>query len=215
MKTSIIGYPRIGSQRELKIAEEKYFKGEISLEELGKIGKELRLKKLLNQLDSGIDFSPSNDFSFCDGRLDTAAMLNTLPDRPYVFVNKNNPLAKKKTVLRQDLLEYPWLTYGQGVNNSFYFSEEPHSTDESPKSIVVADRATLFDLLIGLNGYTISSGILSSDLNGTGIVAVPLKSNEVMDVGYIHSAQQPLNGIAERYPEHFRVYMEDYKQLTD
>lgn len=134
--------------------------------------------------------------------------------KPHVFVSRNNPLSKKKTVSRKDLLEYPRLTYDQGVNNSFYFSEELHSTDESPKSIIVSDRATLFNLLIGLDGYTISSGILSSDLNGTDIVAVPLQSDEIMDVGYIHIAQQPLSGIAERYLEQFKVYIDNYKTDT-
>lgn len=131
--------------------------------------------------------------------------------KPHVFVSRDNPLSKKKLVSRKDLAEYPRLTYDQGVNNSFYFAEELYITDESPKSIVVSDRATLFNLLIGLNGYTISSGILSSDLNGTDIVAVPLQSDEVMEVGYIHAAQQPLSVIAERYLEHFKGYIENYK----
>lgn len=132
--------------------------------------------------------------------------------KPHVFVSRSNPLAKKKAVSRQDLLKYPRLTYDQGINNSFYFSEELHSTDESPKSIVVTDRATLFNLLIGLNGYTISSGILSSDLNGTDIVAVPLKSAEIMEIGYIHASEQLLSAIAERYLEHFRSYIEEYRE---
>ena len=131
--------------------------------------------------------------------------------KPHVFVSRSNPLAKKKTVSRKDLLKYPRLTYDQGVNNSFYFSEELHSTDESPKSIIVSDRATLFNLLIGLNGYTISSGILSSDLNGSEIIAIPLKSTEVMEIGYIHMAEQPLSAVAKRYLEHFRSYIEEYK----
>lgn len=130
---------------------------------------------------------------------------------PHVFVSRSNPLANRKTVTRDDLLEYPRLTYDQGVNNSFYFSEELHSTDESPKSIIVSDRATLFNLLIGLNGYTISSGILSSDLNGTDIIAIPLESDETMEIGYIHSTYRPLSQIAERYLEHFRMYIENYK----
>lgn len=130
--------------------------------------------------------------------------------KPHVFVSKNNPLAKQKFVSRKDLLKYPRLTYDQGVNNSFYFSEELHSTDESPKSIVVSDRATLFNLLIGLDGYTISSGILSSDLNGTDILAIPLKSDEIMEVGYIRLSERPLSNIAKRYLELFRDYIEGY-----
>ncbi len=81
MKTSIIGYPRIGSLRELKFAGEKYFRGEISAEQLQKVGKQLRLNHLKKQSDSGLDFIPSNDFSFYDGMLDTAVLLNIIPER--------------------------------------------------------------------------------------------------------------------------------------
>ncbi|MGN1480714.1 LysR family transcriptional regulator [Porcipelethomonas sp.] len=130
--------------------------------------------------------------------------------RPHVFVSRSNPLAGKSSVTRSDLLKFPRLSYDQGINNSFYFSEELHSTDESPKSIVVSDRATLFNLLIGLNGYTISSGILSSDLNGTDIVSIPLESNEIMEIGYIKTDQRPLSSIARRYLEHLRRYIENY-----
>lgn len=135
--------------------------------------------------------------------------------KPHVFVSRKNPLADRKTVTRSDLTNYPRLTYDQGMNNSFYFSEELHSTDESPKSIVVSDRATLFNLLIGLNGYTISSGILSSDLNGTDIISIPLESDEIMEIGYIHSIDRPLSQIALRYLEHLRTYIKNYKKDSD
>lgn len=129
---------------------------------------------------------------------------------PHVFVSRSNPLAKKEMVTLSDLKAFPRLTYEQGVNNSFYYSEELHSTEESPKSIIVTDRATLFNLLIGLNGYTISSGILSSDLNGTDIVSIPLESNESMEIGYIAPTDRPLNSVSERYLEHLRKYIEEY-----
>lgn len=132
--------------------------------------------------------------------------------KPHVFVSRNNPLADRAIVTHRDLTDYPRLTFDQGINNSFYFSEELHSTDETSKSIIVSDRATLFNLLIGLNGYTISSGILSSDLNGTDIVAIPLESDETMEVGYIHNLNRPLSQMAERYLEHFRTYIEHYEK---
>lgn len=81
MKTSIIGYPRIGSLRELKFASEKYFRGEISSSELQEIAKQLRLANLNTQRESGLDFIPSSDFSFYDGILDTAVLLNVVPER--------------------------------------------------------------------------------------------------------------------------------------
>ena len=81
MKTSIIGYPRIGSLRELKFASEKYFRGEISTSELQETAKQLRLANLNKQRESGLDFIPSGDFSFYDVMLDTAVLLNVVPER--------------------------------------------------------------------------------------------------------------------------------------
>ncbi len=81
MKTSIIGYPRIGCLRELKFASEKYFRGEITAAELEKTAKEIRSYNLNLQKNSGLDFIPSNDFSFYDGILDTAFLLNAVPER--------------------------------------------------------------------------------------------------------------------------------------
>ena len=129
---------------------------------------------------------------------------------PHVFVSKQNPLAERHTVTLDDLKEYPRLTYDQGVKNSFYFAEELHITAESPKNIIVSDRATLFNLLIGINGYTISSGILSTDLNGENIVSIPLESSERMDIGYIITSDRPMNAITQRYLEHLKRYIENY-----
>ena len=81
MYTSIIGYPRIGNLRELKFASEKYFRKEITVSELVKTAKEIRLYNLELQKKSGIDIIPSNDFSFYDGVLDTAFLLNAVPER--------------------------------------------------------------------------------------------------------------------------------------
>ena len=129
--------------------------------------------------------------------------------KPHVFVSKTNPLSNKKLVKMEDLENYPRLTYEQGINNSFYFSEELHSTQPSKKSIVVCDRATLFNLLIGLDGYTISSGILSTDLNGNNIVSIPLDSDEVMEIGYISDGV--LSNMAKNYLNHLIQYIEKTK----
>lgn len=134
--------------------------------------------------------------------------------KPHVFVSRHNPLAKYKTVKLTDLKDFPRLSYEQGVNNSFHFFEELHSTMDCLKSIIVSDRATLFNLLIGLNGYTISSGILSSDLNGHEIVSIPLESDEIMKIGYIHVTNRPLSSISKRYLEHLQSYIQQYQSLS-
>lgn len=105
--------------------------------------------------------------------------------KPHVFVSSFSPLAKKSVVTLKDLEPYPRLSYEQGEHNSFYFSEEILSTLESKKDIMVCDRATLFNLLIGLNGYTICSGVINEKLNGKNIVAIPLEIDDYMEIGYI------------------------------
>lgn len=105
--------------------------------------------------------------------------------KPHVFISSKHPLAKKETISLNDLEEYPYLSFEQGSFNSFYYSEEILSTVDRKKRIRVRDRATLFNLLIGLNGYTVSSGILDSELNGPNIVARPLQEKDTMRVGML------------------------------
>ena len=115
---------------------------------------------------------------------------------PHVFIGKNSPLAQKKTLTLEDLKPYPRLSYEQGSHNSFYFSEEILSTVDCDKELVVLDRATLFNMLIGLNGYTICSGVINEELNGPNI-----------EIGYI----LPLS----IHPSHLTSeYIEILKDLT-
>ena len=105
--------------------------------------------------------------------------------KPHIFIGRKSPLSKKKSISLDDLKPFPRLSYEQGSHNSFYFSEEILSTMDSDKEIIVRDRATLFNMLIGMNGYTICSGIISEELNGPNIIAKPLKINDYMEIGYI------------------------------
>ena len=119
--------------------------------------------------------------------------------KPHVFVDIHNPLAQKKAVTLEDLAPYPRLSYEQGDHNAFYFSEEILSTLESQKDIMVSDRATLFNLLIGLNGYTICSGVINEELNGKNIVSLPLLVDDYMEIGYITHKQVVLSRFAALY----------------
>ena len=126
--------------------------------------------------------------------------------RPHVFVSSFSPLAKKKIVTLKDLEPYPRLSYEQGEHNSFYFSEEILSTMESKKDILVCDRATLFNLLIGLNGYTICSGVISEKLNGKNIVSVPLDVDDYMEIGYITQNKVVPGKFAKIFIENLQEY---------
>ncbi len=105
--------------------------------------------------------------------------------KPHIFISAGNPLAKKKVVTMEELKPYPYLSFEQGDHNSFYFSEEIFSTVIRAKNIRVRDRATLFNLLIGLNGYTVSSGVIDEELNGKNIIAVPLGAEGTMHIGIV------------------------------
>ena len=94
--------------------------------------------------------------------------------KPHVFISRNHPLALHTAITDEELEPYPYLSFEQGEHNSFYFSEEIFSASERKKNIRVRDRATLFNLLIGLNGYTVCSGVIDEELNGKDIIAVPL-----------------------------------------
>lgn len=119
--------------------------------------------------------------------------------RPHVFISSKHPLSGNTSVTLEELDNYPFLAFEQGEFNSFYFSEEILSTVPRKKTIHVSDRATLFNLLIGLNGYTICSGILCSDLNGDNIVSVPLITDERMRIGWIANEKSHLSQLALDY----------------
>ncbi|SHI34296.1 LysR family transcriptional regulator [Pseudobutyrivibrio xylanivorans] len=119
--------------------------------------------------------------------------------KPHVFIGKNSPLANKKSITLDDLKPYPRLSYEQGSHNSFYFSEEILSTVDCDKEIIVKDRATLFNMLIGLDGYTICSGVISEELNGPSIIARPLKVDDYMEIGYILPSGINISQLADSY----------------
>lgn len=121
--------------------------------------------------------------------------------RPHVFISSRHPLAEREEISLEDLEEYPYLSFEQGEYNSFYFAEEILSTLDRKKNIKVRDRATLFNLVIGLNGYTVSSGVISRELNGENIIARPLLVDEAMRIGTITQKNMPLSRYGNVYME--------------
>ena len=133
---------------------------------------------------------------FDDNSLIATTLFTTTP---HIFVSKSNPLANRKKLSMKDLEDYPYLSYDQGLHNSFYFSEEMMSQIPHPKSIVVSDIATLFNLMIGLDGYTVATGILNSKLNGDEIVAIPLDVDDVIDIVYIRHDKANLSKMGQKF----------------
>ncbi len=129
---------------------------------------------------------------------------------PHVFISRNHPLAGETSVTIEMLEPYPFLSFEQGTNNSFYFSEEILSTTPRHKQIHVSDRATLFNLLGGLNGYTISSGVLGADINSDSIIAVPLETDEQMLIGWIENSKVKLSNAAKAYVSTLKLVIKEY-----
>ena len=127
--------------------------------------------------------------------------------KPHVFISSEHPLAHKKVLTLEELEEYPYLSFEQGDYNSFYFSEEILSTLDRSKNIKVRDRATLFNLVIGLQGYTVSSGVISKELNGETIIAKPLAVDETMRIGIITQKNMPLSRYGTAYVEYLKRHI--------
>lgn len=121
--------------------------------------------------------------------------------KPHVFIRAEHPLSKKKNIRLEELRKYPRLNFLQGNYESFAYSEEPFSNILSEKEIRVSDRATIVNLMIGLDGYTISSGIFPKYLHGDSIVAIPLKEDGELQIGYILNKGQELSKLGEIYVE--------------
>lgn len=127
----------------------------------------------------------------------------------YVYLWKGNPLAQKEKITMEELAEYPCLTFDQGSNTSFFLAEEVMSTYEYKRVIKANDRATMLNLMIGLNGYTLCSGILCEEFNGSAYKAVPLAEQEQMTIGYIKKRGISISPLGERYLEEIGKY-KDY-----
>ena len=126
--------------------------------------------------------------------------------RIYVYMWKGHPLAKREKITLEELKEYPCLSFEQGGNNSFYFAEEVLSTYEYKRLIKADDRATMLNLMVGLNGYTLCSGIICEDLNGSDYCAVKLDSDEIMTIGYVARKGVNISALGKKYLEEISRY---------
>lgn len=127
--------------------------------------------------------------------------------KPHVFICKEHPLADRDVITMEDLAPYPYLVYEQGNRNSFYFSEEFISMLDFPKIIQVRDRATLFNLVIGLNGFTVSSGVIDHKLNGSDIIAKPLLVDKTMRIGVVRKENIIFSQYARTYMEALKTHL--------
>ena len=128
----------------------------------------------------------------------------------YVYLRSGHPLAGREILSMKDLEPYPCLAFDQGKNNSFYLAEEMKSTYDYDRIIKANDRATMLNLMNGLDAYTLCSGIICEELNGDDSLAIPLKESEKMQIGYIHRAGSVVSALGEIYIEELMKYQSAY-----
>lgn len=119
--------------------------------------------------------------------------------RPHVFLSRRHPLARSRLIRPERLDAYPFISFEQGGENALYYSEEVMPAIDRKKNIRVRDRATMTNLMLGLNGYTIASGAVSKELNGPEVIAIPLQYDDVIRVGLIRRRDVPLSRIGAEY----------------
>jgi DNA-binding transcriptional LysR family regulator len=131
--------------------------------------------------------------------------------RAYVYLWKGHPLAGEASISLSQLANYPCLSFEQGDGASFYDSEEIFSETVYPQVIKGNDRATMLNLMVGLNGYTLCSGIICEELNGDDYIAVPFEEEGVqsgrMEIGYIVHKNMILSRLGELYIEEIKRYL--------
>ena len=133
--------------------------------------------------------------------------------RAYVYLYKDHPLAGQESIGLDQLEDYPCLSFEQGDQGSIYLAEEILSDVEYLRTIKTNDRATMLNLMKGLNGYTLCSGIISEKLNSSDYITVPFKEddsnrNTTMTIGYILKDGSIPSRIAEVYIEQLKAYLE-------
>lgn len=130
----------------------------------------------------------------------------------FVYLCKAHPLANEASISFEQLLDYPCLSFEQGDSAAFYLAEEILSTNDYPRVIKANDRATMLNLMVGLNGYTLCSGIICEELNGSNFTAVPFEDDEhnpnsIMEIGYITKKNMSLSKMGNLYIERLKDYL--------
>lgn len=126
----------------------------------------------------------------------------------YVYLWSGHPLAKQAVISMEELDAYPCLSFDQGKNHSLYLAEEMKSTYDYKRLIKASDRATLLNFMVGLNAYTLCSGIVCEELNGSDYMAVPLRETEKMRIGYVKRKGANLSHIGQIYVGELKRYKE-------
>lgn len=157
----------------------------------------------VKSMDSEIGILYVNDFNekvmYQNFALNNLEFHPLLKSRPHIFISKNHPLAGREIVLIDELKIFPYITFGQDKNSSIQFAEEVYNFTDSTMQIKVDDRATLLNLLVETDGYTIGSGVIGSDVEKKELTSIPINLDQIYTIGWISHKGRQLSKEGKRY----------------
>ena len=128
---------------------------------------------------------------------------------PHVFLRKDHPLADCDRLTVEELKEYPYVSYAQGENNSVYFTEELMDASNVDKHIEISDRATLMNVLMVTDAYTVGTGVMPSALNRGDIISIPLDSTALYYIGYILNGERKISEMMQKFIDRFEAVLKN------
>jgi len=163
--------------------------------------------------DIGIIALKGSDYSVMERYLIKHGLVFTpiLKALPHVYLRKEHPIAQKTAIRLADLKEYPYVSYEQGEHNSSYFMEEIESI-HSDRQVEISDRASLMNVLLAADCYTVGTGIMPSSLNQGRIVSIPFECDDYYTIGYILRADRTVTALGQRFLEMLRLTAKQYQE---
>lgn len=176
---------------------------------------ETKTRNVINEVengycDIGIIAIKNTDFDIMKRILINKKLTFTsvLKTSPHVFVRKKHPVCNHNTLTYTELIKYPFVSYEQGKHNISFFTEEIMEISDVKKHIEISDRASLMNVLLTTDSYTVGTGIMPSTLNEGKIISIPLESNSYYDIGYILHTDRKCSDLTA-------VFIEMLKELAE
>ena len=129
---------------------------------------------------------------------------------PLVALPASHPLVNAKSLDLAQLADYPYVYFDQGEGAPVAFYEEALSEVPRAKKVACTDRASLTELIMAINGYTVTSGILVGITDGSALTTIPLETDVVLHLGYLSADDRELSVMAERFVTHLQRSLDYY-----
>ena len=165
--------------------------------------------------DLGVLFQTSATADEVNAALDAAGLefVELIQSAPRVALPKSHPMVNASSLSLEDMEDFPYLYFEQDEDSPVAFAEEALASVPRAKSIACTDRASLSELIVALNGYTVTSGILVGISDGAGLNTVPLDTDVKLHLGYVVRKGDALRDIGQRFVDTLTKNLEKYARF--